>query len=67
VRDLDGERELYDVRRDPGELRNLAGMPRYAAVEHRLRARLDAMRHRHAPGERTVHPLRSYVHPGTGD
>jgi N-acetylglucosamine-6-sulfatase len=40
-----GERELYDVRRDPAELDNLAGSPGAATLEHELAARLDALRH----------------------
>jgi arylsulfatase A-like enzyme len=39
-----GERELYDLKRDPGELRNQARARRYARVEaflHRLLARLE--------------------------
>lgn len=44
VRYDDAESELYDLRRDPGELRNLAGKPAYAAIEARLRARLARLR-----------------------
>jgi arylsulfatase A-like enzyme len=36
----DGSRELYHLRTDPGELRNLAGDPAYAAREQALAARL---------------------------
>jgi N-acetylglucosamine-6-sulfatase len=36
-----GEHELYDLRRDPFQLRNLAG--RLPRVEEQLRARLDAL------------------------
>ncbi|HYP47162.1 MAG TPA: sulfatase [Thermoleophilaceae bacterium] len=35
-----GERELYDRRRDPGQLRNVAGAPSYARVQARLAAKL---------------------------
>ena len=38
-----GERELYDRRRDPHELRNVAGDPAYAGVRARLAARLDRL------------------------
>lgn len=41
----DGERELYDLRTDPFELRNLDGQTAYAADEARLAARLAALRH----------------------
>ena len=34
--------ELYDCRRDPGQLRNLAADPAYAATRRRLAARVDA-------------------------
>jgi N-acetylglucosamine-6-sulfatase len=40
-----GERELYDLRVDPDELRNNAGSAEYAAQEHSLAARLDRLRH----------------------
>ena len=33
--------ELYDVRKDPHELINVAGQPEYAAERKRLRAQLD--------------------------
>ena len=33
--------ELYDVRKDPHELTNVAGQPEYAAEQRRLRAQLD--------------------------
>ncbi|MDR0511111.1 MAG: sulfatase [Rikenellaceae bacterium] len=42
-RDLD-EWELYDLRRDPSEMRNVYSDPRYAAIVADLRARLDAQR-----------------------
>ena len=38
-----GERELYDLRRDPHQLSNVVGEPRYAAVEGRLAERLAAL------------------------
>lgn len=34
--------ELYDLHSDPGEMENLAGDPRFAAVQRRLAAALDA-------------------------
>lgn len=38
------EEELYDLQADPGEQRNLAADPAYAAQRDRLRARLAALR-----------------------
>ena len=38
-----GERELYDLRRDPHQLENAIGLRRYAAVEARLAERLAAL------------------------
>ena len=32
--------ELYDLKRDPGQLENVAGMPNYAAAQKRLSQRL---------------------------
>jgi arylsulfatase A-like enzyme len=40
VRYLNGWRELYDLRRDPYELQNLAAQPRYATLERVLGQRL---------------------------
>jgi N-acetylglucosamine-6-sulfatase len=39
-----GDRELYDLRRDPLQLRNVAGTPGFAAVEAELAATLDRLR-----------------------
>jgi arylsulfatase A-like enzyme len=39
-----GNRELYDVARDPHELANLAGQPAVRTVQSQLEARLDAWR-----------------------
>lgn len=39
-----GERELYDLRRDPHQLRNKAGSAAYAEAEQSLAARLDRLR-----------------------
>lgn len=36
--------ELYDLDKDPSEVRNLAGLPRYDALQRRLADRLDAVR-----------------------
>ena len=38
-----GERELYDLRRDPHQLENAIGKPRYAAIEARLAERLASL------------------------
>ncbi|HEV2875448.1 MAG TPA: sulfatase [Thermoleophilaceae bacterium] len=38
-----GERELYDLRRDPDQLENSIGEPRYAAIEARLAERLASL------------------------
>jgi N-acetylglucosamine-6-sulfatase len=38
-----GERELYDLRRDPHQLENAIGVGRYAAVEARLAERLAVL------------------------
>jgi N-acetylglucosamine-6-sulfatase len=38
-----GERELYDLRRDPHQLRSLHGRRRYAALQARLSRRLAAL------------------------
>src|SRR5204863_4852074 len=45
VRYEGGERELYDLRRDPDELRHLASEPRYSRVERGLAAKLGRLRH----------------------
>jgi len=39
-----GERELYDVKRDPYELHNRAGDPPYAGIQARLATRLGLLR-----------------------
>jgi N-acetylglucosamine-6-sulfatase len=39
-----GERELYDLIRDPFELDNLAGRPAYESVEHELSERMKELR-----------------------
>jgi arylsulfatase A-like enzyme len=39
-----GFRQLFDLRNDPGELRNLAGQPAHARRELKLRQQLDAWR-----------------------
>ncbi len=43
VRYGDGARELYDLRRDPGERVNLAGKRRYAEIQGRLQRRLSRL------------------------
>jgi arylsulfatase A-like enzyme len=45
ARYLGGGRELYDLRKDPFELRNLADSPRYSTVRSDLAARLESLRH----------------------
>jgi arylsulfatase A-like enzyme len=42
--DSNGEREFYDLRRDPHELANLQGQPAYRAAETALQKLLDAGR-----------------------
>jgi len=34
--------ELYDLRKDPGQVENVAGRPEYREVQRRLRTELDA-------------------------
>jgi arylsulfatase A-like enzyme len=41
-----GVRQLFDLRDDPGEMRNLAGQPAHAGQEQRMRQRLDEWRRR---------------------
>jgi N-acetylglucosamine-6-sulfatase len=41
---IHGERELYDLERDPDQVHNLSGDPAYAAIEADLAARLDKLR-----------------------
>jgi hypothetical protein len=38
----DGDHELFDIRRDPGELHDLAGEPAYGAVQRHLESLLEA-------------------------
>ena len=38
--------ELYDLRADPGEMRNVIAEPRYASTARDLRGRLNALRER---------------------
>jgi N-acetylglucosamine-6-sulfatase len=45
VRYEGGDRELYDLRRDPDELRNVASEPSYSRVERALARRLGRLRH----------------------
>lgn len=42
IRYVDGAEELYDHRRDPGEYKNLAGDPSFAAIKRQLAAWLPA-------------------------
>jgi arylsulfatase A-like enzyme len=44
----DGPDELYDLKHDPGERKNLVGQPAPAAVQKELRKRLDAFFDRYA-------------------
>jgi arylsulfatase A-like enzyme len=41
----DGERELYDLHRDPYEVVNVAGRPAVRGIQRRLAARLSVVRH----------------------
>jgi arylsulfatase A-like enzyme len=41
-----GAQQLFDLRDDPGEIRNLAGQPAYAGQERRMRQRLEQWRRR---------------------
>jgi N-acetylglucosamine-6-sulfatase len=45
TRYLGGARELYDLRSDPYELRNLASTPAYSRIERELAGRLHSLRH----------------------
>jgi hypothetical protein len=40
----EGVDELYDLKRDPFELRNVVGNPGYAEIERRLSATLEGLR-----------------------
>jgi Arylsulfatase A and related enzymes len=40
-----GDKELYDRKKDPYELRNLAGVPAYAKVQQHLAAKLVKLKH----------------------
>jgi arylsulfatase A-like enzyme len=51
-----GDRELYDLRRDPFELTNPAADPAYAAVRAALAARLSRLRHCRGAACRTAPP-----------
>ena len=52
IRYADGSEELYDMRRDPNEWRNLAGSPGYQTVLNKHREYLPATSARPAPGSR---------------
>jgi arylsulfatase A-like enzyme len=39
-----GFRQVFDLRNDPGEIRNLAGQPAHAGQEQRMRQRLGEWR-----------------------
>ena len=39
-----GGAELYDLKRDPHQLENLHGAPRYRSIERRLSRRLDRLK-----------------------
>ena len=51
-----GERELYDRKRDPSELRNVADHPGYAKVQARLASDLKKLEHCRGAGCRRVKP-----------
>lgn len=44
VQYADGQRELYDLRREPWQLDNRAGQPAYRRIERALTARWRALR-----------------------
>ena len=44
IRSGEGREELYDLIRDPGETRNLAGEPSFQAALARLRLRAEGVR-----------------------
>ena len=53
------KRELYDLRRDPDQLRNLAGRKRYRFTQKRLRVALHDRWH--CSGAKCRKPIRKYV------
>ena len=57
-----GEKELYDLARDPRELRSLDGDPRYAATQQALAAATQALRD--CRGEACRQPLAPVPDPG---
>ncbi len=44
IETVDGERELFNLRADPDELRNIAGRPSHRGLQRRLLARLKRLR-----------------------
>ena len=47
---ITGEEELYDLKRDPSEMKNLAGVPKYAAVQAAMRSRTAQLCNPPPPG-----------------
>ena len=58
VRHLSGERELYDMRRDPRQLNNVAGRAAYAADQRRMNRVLQDLRE--CAGDACRRPLSSW-------
>ena len=52
------EYELYDLKKDPGELNNLYGKPEYEGLVRQLRTRKDKLRRELADPELTSVPSR---------
>lgn len=62
----DGERELYDLRRDPWELQNVASKPAYRSIRAALAGRLRALRHCRGRTCRDAPRLSLRLGPGNG-
>jgi len=58
-----GKWELFDLARDPGEMRSVYGDPRYASVVRDLERKLRALRRQYAVPERDTVPHVPFVAP----